>query len=184
MWTKSVWVKVLPADVRGQSLAELGMGDNARASFEISEEDLAALRSRIGAMSGPSASPCPPPPTQPSARASDPTFEAWRVRWRFSMHFWLTAFRRLTQPRPRPSQGKHPCALANFPKFVELLKGKRLAVFLDYDGAASMPSLTPVPLTSLFCLPSGTLTPIVPNPEDAVLSDQVGPCMCPWMLHG
>jgi trehalose 6-phosphate phosphatase len=60
-------------------------------------------------------------------------------------------------------QAKHPCALSHFSEFVSLIRGKRLAVFLDYDG---------------------TLTPIVPNPEDAILSEQVGGArmrQCGWM---
>ncbi|KAG1668730.1 hypothetical protein FOA52_014276 [Chlamydomonas sp. UWO 241] len=49
-------------------------------------------------------------------------------------------------------RGQHPCILSHFSEFALSLKGKRLAVFLDYDG---------------------TLTPIVPNPEDAILSEEM-----------
>uniref|UniRef100_A0A7S0V2J1 Trehalose 6-phosphate phosphatase n=1 Tax=Polytomella parva TaxID=51329 RepID=A0A7S0V2J1_9CHLO len=47
---------------------------------------------------------------------------------------------------------QHPCILDNYQSFLELLKGKRLAVFLDYDG---------------------TLTPIVSNPENAHMSEEM-----------
>ena len=35
-------------------------------------------------------------------------------------------------------QAKHPCALSHFSEFISLLRGKRLAVFLDYDGAGML----------------------------------------------
>jgi hypothetical protein len=34
---------------------------------------------------------------------------------------------------PMP-QAEHPCILSHFSEFALSLKGKRLAVFLDYDG--------------------------------------------------
>eukprot|EP00955_Chlamydomonas_euryale_P082535 363738-Chlamydomonas_euryale.AAC.12 len=34
----------------------------------------------------------------------------------------------------RCPQVKHPCILSHFADFTGLLRGKRLAVFLDYDG--------------------------------------------------
>ncbi|KAF8065492.1 TPP1 [Scenedesmus sp. PABB004] len=46
----------------------------------------------------------------------------------------------------------HPCILKHFDAFLERVNGKRVAVFLDYDG---------------------TLTPIVNNPEQAILSPQM-----------
>jgi trehalose 6-phosphate phosphatase len=46
----------------------------------------------------------------------------------------------------------HPSALTSFEDIVNLARGKRLALFLDYDG---------------------TLSPIVDNPENAVMSDEV-----------
>ncbi|PNH02607.1 putative trehalose-phosphate phosphatase D [Tetrabaena socialis] len=49
-------------------------------------------------------------------------------------------------------QGKHPCILTHFESFKAAVEGKRLAVFLDYDG---------------------TLTPIVSNPDDAVMSEEM-----------
>ncbi|WIA16606.1 hypothetical protein OEZ85_013273 [Tetradesmus obliquus] len=47
---------------------------------------------------------------------------------------------------------EHPCILQHFDTFLERVNGKRVAVFLDYDG---------------------TLTPIVNNPDNAVLSPQM-----------
>ncbi|EFJ50921.1 hypothetical protein VOLCADRAFT_43532, partial [Volvox carteri f. nagariensis] len=45
----------------------------------------------------------------------------------------------------------HPCVLTHFESFKAAVEGKRLAVFLDYDG---------------------TLTPIVSNPDDAIMSQE------------
>jgi trehalose 6-phosphate phosphatase len=47
---------------------------------------------------------------------------------------------------------KHPCILQHFDTFLERVNGKRVAVFLDYDG---------------------TLTPIVNNPDQAIMSPQM-----------
>lgn len=49
-------------------------------------------------------------------------------------------------------RAEHPCVLQRLDDIRLHLRGKRLAVFLDYDG---------------------TLTPIVSNPDDAVLSQQM-----------
>ncbi|GLC45064.1 hypothetical protein PLESTB_001464700 [Pleodorina starrii] len=49
-------------------------------------------------------------------------------------------------------QENHPCLLTHFESFKAAVEGKRLAVFLDYDG---------------------TLTPIVSNPDDAKMSDEM-----------
>lgn len=47
---------------------------------------------------------------------------------------------------------KHPSAIDKFDKIVEAATGKRIAIFLDYDG---------------------TLSPIVEDPERAFMSDEV-----------
>ncbi|GAX78149.1 hypothetical protein CEUSTIGMA_g5591.t1 [Chlamydomonas eustigma] len=96
-----------------------------RASFELRDDEIESLRARLQSCSNSSSRSSIPPPRRPAADETI-TFEEW--------------------------QAKHPCALTNFTKILSLLKGKRLAVFLDYDG---------------------TLTPIVPNPEDAILSDEM-----------
>ncbi|GBF88769.1 trehalose-phosphate phosphatase A [Raphidocelis subcapitata] len=49
-------------------------------------------------------------------------------------------------------KARHPCLLTCFDEFQRQLQGRRLAVFLDYDG---------------------TLTPIVRNPDEAVMSEQM-----------
>ncbi|GLI58914.1 hypothetical protein VaNZ11_000698 [Volvox africanus] len=49
-------------------------------------------------------------------------------------------------------QENHPCILTHFELFKAAVEGKRLAVFLDYDG---------------------TLTPIVSNPDDAKMSEEM-----------
>jgi trehalose 6-phosphate phosphatase len=49
-------------------------------------------------------------------------------------------------------QKKYPSALNAFEKIVAYGKGKKIALFLDYDG---------------------TLSPIVDEPDHAVMSDQV-----------
>lgn len=46
----------------------------------------------------------------------------------------------------------YPCILTNFKDFLSLISGKRVVVFLDYDG---------------------TLTPIVSNPDEAYLSSSM-----------
>jgi trehalose 6-phosphate phosphatase len=51
-------------------------------------------------------------------------------------------------------QVQHPALLDSFEAFAARASGKRLAVFLDYDG---------------------TLTPIVKDPDRAFMSDQVQP---------
>jgi trehalose 6-phosphate phosphatase len=49
-------------------------------------------------------------------------------------------------------QLKYPSALASFEQIANFAKGKRIALFLDYDG---------------------TLSPIVENPDNALMSDVV-----------
>jgi hypothetical protein len=36
------------------------------------------------------------------------------------------------------AQDEHPCILQHFDAFLERVNGKRVAVFLDYDGAPSL----------------------------------------------
>lgn len=47
---------------------------------------------------------------------------------------------------------KYPSALTSFEQIAMHAKGKRIALFLDYDG---------------------TLSPIVDNPEKAIMTDEV-----------
>lgn len=47
---------------------------------------------------------------------------------------------------------KYPSALTSFEQITAHAKGKRIALFLDYDG---------------------TLSPIVDNPENAIMTDEV-----------
>lgn len=47
---------------------------------------------------------------------------------------------------------KHPCALDTFEEMMKAAKGKKIVLFLDYDG---------------------TLSDFVPNPEEAFMSDRV-----------
>lgn len=83
---------------------------------------------------------------------------------------------------PLPSQDEHPCILQHFDTFLERVNGKRVAVFLDYDGGCCStccccPAICTSSSASHACcvlLPTGTLTPIVNNPDNAVLSPQVG----------
>lgn len=88
-------------------------------------------------------------------------------------HGWLEAMRNLSPPRMRRIQSDpfddksdsdvadmqyrawmadHPSALDKFDKITEAAAGKRIAVFLDYDG---------------------TLSPIVEDPECALMSDEM-----------
>jgi len=83
---------------------------------------------------------------------------------------WIDAMRAQSPGRHRPHHGevadamdteaavysawleKHPSALTSFEKVVKLAKSKQIVVFLDYDG---------------------TLSPIVANPDRAVMSDEM-----------
>ena len=38
-------------------------------------------------------------------------------------------------------QAQYPCVLEHFDSFAEQARGKRIAVFLDYDGAGSLPAM-------------------------------------------
>lgn len=49
-------------------------------------------------------------------------------------------------------QMRYPSALTSFDQITGCAKGKKLALFLDYDG---------------------TLSPIVDNPDNAIMSDAV-----------
>lgn len=107
---------------------------------------------------------------------------------------------------PRHPQLNHPCILEHLDDFKLAIEGKRLAVFLDYDGkwlarhapfpkssvlrvflgggraTAGQGATRPMPVAGLRC--AGTLTPIVPNPDDAVMSEEVGGgCAGTWPLH-
>jgi trehalose-6-phosphatase len=53
------------------------------------------------------------------------------------------------------NQQKHPSALAKFDQIVEVARGKQIIMFLDYDG---------------------TLSPIVQDPEKAIMSEAVCEC--------
>lgn len=46
----------------------------------------------------------------------------------------LRAPRRFAHPGATAAQVKHPCILQHFGAFLERVNGKRVAVFLDYDG--------------------------------------------------
>ena len=59
-------------------------------------------------------------------------------------------------------QAQHPALLDSFDAFTARARGKRLAVFLDYDG---------------------TLTPIVKDPDRAFMSDQVLQAMLAVCAH-
>mmetsp|Transcript_29655 Transcript_29655/g.65637 ORF Transcript_29655/g.65637 Transcript_29655/m.65637 type:complete len:452 (-) Transcript_29655:763-2118(-) len=113
-----------------------------RASFELTDEDVEALRSKLG-LSGSlnSSSSLRPPQQHQSVLASVPVHERRSLPLALEDHLAFEQWR-----------ATHPCILTHFDEFTASLKGKRLAVFLDYDG---------------------TLTPIVANPDDAILSPQM-----------
>ena len=110
--------------------------DPPRASFELREEDLEALKalnvngqqsSSRGQQSG-------------SAQAEEVrAFEEWRVRL-CSRYAYINA---LSEPSIS-TQKRHPCALDHFSQLTSSLKGKRLAIFLDYDGEVSLSPCTHV----------------------------------------
>ena len=84
----------------------------------------------------------------------------------------------LVQPfiRELSMQDQHPSVLEHFEEFAKLLQGKRLAVFLDYDGKHQT---THGPVQLAWChspsrlYAAGTLTPIVKDPDRAFMSSQV-----------
>ena len=102
-----------------------------RASFELTEDDIEALRARIGS-SGLATN--APPPRQGMTDESH-VFEAWRV-CEICLSCVVSVSRGVDCHHIM--QAKHPCALSHFSEFVSLLRGKRLAVFLDYDGAGNV----------------------------------------------
>ena len=68
---------------------------------------------------------------------------------------WLVAFRYDDANPVWPLlQRKHPSALAKFEQIASASKGKKVVMFLDYDG---------------------TLSPIVADPDAAYMSDAVRP---------
>jgi hypothetical protein len=118
----------------------------------------------------------------------DEEFTSWRVRARHALCG-------PTLPLAGPThlvlllllQAKHPCILQHFNTFLERVNGKRVAVFLDYDGTFTQPgwcwcscTCKPPPHRRsqlirpfLLILSAGTLTPIVNNPDQAIMSPQV-----------
>lgn len=101
-----------------------------RVSFELSEEALQSLRAKLVSTPGLGAfglrTSKPNSIHGPSCSPHDSEFADWKL--------------------------KHPCMLKELGAFVAGSRGKRLAVFLDYDG---------------------TLTPIVKDPDRAFMSDQM-----------
>lgn len=71
----------------------------------------------------------------------DEEFSSWRVRRRHALHVPGCLHR---APPVPPTlvlllllvQAKHPCILQHFDAFLERVNGKRVAVFLDYDGTS------------------------------------------------
>lgn len=60
------------------------------------------------------------------------------------------------------SQLKYPSALTSFDQITNYAKGKRIALFMDYDG---------------------TLSPIVDNPDCAFMSDNVCGTLLGFTIH-
>lgn len=101
-----------------------------RVSFELSEEAMESLRVKLVSTPGLGAF---------GLRGSKPT----------SIH---SPAHVLPDAEYANWQRQHPCMLKGFNSFAADSRGKRLAVFLDYDG---------------------TLTPIVKDPDRAYMSDQM-----------
>ncbi|KAJ9533215.1 hypothetical protein QJQ45_018359 [Haematococcus lacustris] len=132
-----MWRGSASADVRARHLGlQKAFSQNPetqRASFEVFESDVETLRARL----------CQ---SKVSARSSNSgtahdrraqTLPACLEEAEHYYNSWLDM---------------HPCVLRNIEAVKAQLQGKRLAVFLDYDG---------------------TLTPIVSNPDDALLGTQM-----------
>lgn len=121
-----------------------------RASFELTDEDVDVLRAlNISSYSGGVAGSFSPTRLGGGQATTGATLSADHG----SRSNGATQTDHLSEGRAFEEwKTRHPCAIINFGTFRKLLKGKRLAIFLDYDG---------------------TLTPIVSNPEDAILSDQM-----------
>lgn len=99
---------------------------------------------------------------QPDLIATDhkAAYNSWEVSFlytlssRFPLHYDCTTksssfFASKCCPK---KQKEHPSALHTFERMMKVAKGKRIVVFLDYDG---------------------TLSPIVNNPDLAFMSDEV-----------
>ena len=80
-----------------------------------------------------------------------------------------------------PFQEQHPSILEQFSDFTRILQGKRLAVFTDYDGMQRNLSAFAVHWTAALFWQlhltslrgTGTLTPIVKDPDRAFMSEKV-----------
>lgn len=87
---------------------------------------------------------------------ADVAYNTWLVFFITSLFFWIVSFENfLFMHFSAPIstlQVKYPSAIASFEQIANHAKGKRIALFLDYDG---------------------TLSPIVDNPDCAFMSDAV-----------
>lgn len=134
-----------------------------------------------------------PAPKNGTGEPLDAEFAAWRVRPMAWLLSWPAAQLQEAWCSPpgrcycccRCAQVQHPCILQHFDTFLERVNGKRVAVFLDYDGTFWVQGssrwtgvcrwFNPPPSDrSALTLPAGTLTPIVNNPDQAIMSPQVG----------
>ncbi|KAL0045650.1 hypothetical protein WJX82_000668 [Trebouxia sp. C0006] len=110
--------------IMGDLLDRFQMG---RASYELKADEAEVIRAKFNTASNPLYNSPHPTPVQLLTHAKNATeFCAWKAQ--------------------------HPSILEHFDDFTSLLNGKRLAVFLDYDG---------------------TLTPIVKDPDRAFMPEQM-----------
>ncbi len=171
-------------------------GFPARASFELTEEDLEAARAGVV----PDLGQYPRPPPSAAQRQALQEWNEWKVcgwdLWRgvpgglcvdnntwwkrcgaHGMYTWCTP----------ASQAKYPDMLQRFQDFANAARQKRVAVFLDYDGMCVVGThvlvythtllyiQTHVLVCAHFCTHThtGTLAPIVNDPDRAFMSDEV-----------
>eukprot|EP00951_Prasinocladus_malaysianus_P010771 scaffold79389_cov32-Prasinocladus_malaysianus.AAC.2 len=146
---------------RGQSEQELAARLERkfadRASFELAEDELEALRVQINSqafLTAPSRLHADVTALNKAQALKDAEFQEWKARHR-----------------------KHPSVLDKFVEFSQWAHGKRLAVFLDYDGKPCFYcDAFPNPKQSVGSRISsglGTLAPIVKNPDEAFMSEQM-----------
>lgn len=113
---------------------------STRVSYELKPEEAEVIRAKFNAGSSSLYHPARPGPVQPPSSAhSAREFRAWKVglAWRTPVSRPARlSYAFLVQPfSPEMCmQEQHPSVLEHFEDFAKLLQGKRLAVFLDYDG--------------------------------------------------
>ena len=124
--------------IMGDLLDRFQMG---RASYELKADEAEVIRAKFNTASNPLYNSPHPTPVQLLTHAKNATeFCAWKVSAVQYSARPAQAPKNLLSPASAAHsqvlyiQAQHPSILEHFDDFTSLLNGKRLAVFLDYDG--------------------------------------------------